>query len=106
MWGQAAEADRAEFLYRRADIEDVVDAHLLALERVYAIGFGRYIRDCSVLQQIAAFTSSGATGCPTKKIGSRWEYTFKHRKAKRLIPRNLHLKENPWIRKNLIEGDS
>jgi UDP-glucose 4-epimerase len=32
-----------EFLYRRADIEDVVDAHLLALERVNAIGFGRYI---------------------------------------------------------------
>jgi UDP-glucose 4-epimerase len=32
-----------EFLYRRADIEDVVSAHLLALERVHAIGFGRYI---------------------------------------------------------------
>jgi nucleoside-diphosphate-sugar epimerase len=32
-----------EFLYRRADIEDVVNAHLLALERVHAIGFGRYI---------------------------------------------------------------
>jgi UDP-glucose 4-epimerase len=32
-----------EFLYRRADIEDVVAAHLLALEKVHAIGFGRYI---------------------------------------------------------------
>jgi len=32
-----------EFLYRRADIEDVVNAHLLALEKVQAIGFGRYI---------------------------------------------------------------
>jgi UDP-glucose 4-epimerase len=32
-----------EFLYRRADIEDVVGAHLLALEKVRAIGFGRYI---------------------------------------------------------------
>jgi nucleoside-diphosphate-sugar epimerase len=32
-----------EFLYRRADIEDVVGAHVLALERVHAIGFGRYI---------------------------------------------------------------
>jgi UDP-glucose 4-epimerase len=32
-----------EFLYRRADIEDVVKAHLLALVKVYAIGFGRYI---------------------------------------------------------------
>ncbi len=32
-----------EFLYRRADIADVVDAHLLALDRAPAIGFGRYI---------------------------------------------------------------
>jgi nucleoside-diphosphate-sugar epimerase len=32
-----------EFLYRRADIEDVVDAHLLALEKAHAIRFGRYI---------------------------------------------------------------
>jgi nucleoside-diphosphate-sugar epimerase len=32
-----------EFLHRRADIEDVVSAHLLALERADAIGFGRYI---------------------------------------------------------------
>jgi UDP-glucose 4-epimerase len=32
-----------EFLYRRADIEDVVSAHLLALEKARAITFGRYI---------------------------------------------------------------
>ena len=32
-----------ELLYRRVDIEDVVSAHLLALERAPAIGFGRYI---------------------------------------------------------------
>ena len=32
-----------EFLYRRADISDVVDAHLLAMARAPAIGFGRYI---------------------------------------------------------------
>jgi UDP-glucose 4-epimerase len=32
-----------EFLYRRADIEDVVAAHLLALEKAQALGFGRYI---------------------------------------------------------------
>ena len=32
-----------EFLYRRADIADVVDAHLLAVDRGPAIGFGRYI---------------------------------------------------------------
>jgi UDP-glucose 4-epimerase len=32
-----------EFLYRRADIEDVVSAHLLAMEKAPALGFGRYI---------------------------------------------------------------
>lgn len=32
-----------EYLFRRVDIEDVVEAHLLALEKVPAIGFGRYI---------------------------------------------------------------
>jgi nucleoside-diphosphate-sugar epimerase len=38
-----ANAKINEFLYRRADIEDVVSAHLLALENASAIGFGRYI---------------------------------------------------------------
>lgn len=32
-----------EFLNRRVDVEDVVDAHLCALERAPALGFGRYI---------------------------------------------------------------
>lgn len=32
-----------EFLFRRADIEDIASAHLLAVERAEKIGFGRYI---------------------------------------------------------------
>ncbi len=32
-----------EFLYRRVSVEDVVDAHLRAVERAEAIGFGTYI---------------------------------------------------------------
>ena len=32
-----------ELLYRRVDLEDVVSAHRLALERAPSIGFGRYI---------------------------------------------------------------
>lgn len=32
-----------EFLYRRADVQDIVDAHLLAIDRAPQIGFGRYI---------------------------------------------------------------
>jgi nucleoside-diphosphate-sugar epimerase len=32
-----------EFLYRRVDLEDVVDAHLLAVEKAPLLGFGRYV---------------------------------------------------------------
>ena len=32
-----------EYLYRRVDLADVVDAHLLAMERAPEIGFGKYI---------------------------------------------------------------
>ena len=38
-----ANAMANELLYRRADVEDIVDAHLLALEHGAAIGFGRYV---------------------------------------------------------------
>jgi len=32
-----------EYLYRRVDLEDVVEAHLLALDQALSLGFGRYI---------------------------------------------------------------
>lgn len=32
-----------ELLYRRVDVADIVDAHLLAVERAPSIGFGRYV---------------------------------------------------------------
>src|SRR5262249_9059970 len=32
-----------EYLHRRVDLEDVISAHLLALERAGSIGFGRYV---------------------------------------------------------------
>ena len=38
-----ANAKVNEFLYRRVEIEDVVSAHLCALERADDIGFGKYI---------------------------------------------------------------
>ncbi|MGH8122088.1 MAG: NAD-dependent epimerase/dehydratase family protein [Rudaea sp.] len=38
-----ANAKANEFLYRRVDIADVVDAHLLAIEKAAALGFRRYI---------------------------------------------------------------
>lgn len=36
-----------EFLYRRADVQDLVDAHLLAIEHAAQIGFARYILSAS-----------------------------------------------------------
>ncbi|EJB05628.1 nucleoside-diphosphate-sugar epimerase [Rhizobium leguminosarum bv. trifolii WSM597] len=39
----AANAQANELLHRRVDIADVVGAHLLALDKAPAIGFGRYI---------------------------------------------------------------
>jgi UDP-glucose 4-epimerase len=52
-----------EFLYRRVDIEDVVAAHHLAIDRAATIGFGKYIisattpfarEDCTELRRDAA----------------------------------------------------
>lgn len=40
---EAANVQANELLYRRADIADIVDGHLLAVENAPAIGFGRYI---------------------------------------------------------------
>jgi len=40
---ELANAQANELLYRRADIADVAEAHLLAVERAPALGFGRYI---------------------------------------------------------------
>ena len=58
-----------ELLYRRVDLEDVVDAHLRALERAPALGFGRYI--------ITATTACRCWSCarrassPRPTIGTR-----------------------------------
>jgi UDP-glucose 4-epimerase len=38
-----ANAKVNELLYRRADLADVVDAHLAAMDRAPALGFGRYV---------------------------------------------------------------
>ena len=40
---EPANVQANEMLYRRVDIADVVNAHLLALEKAASVGFGRYI---------------------------------------------------------------
>ena len=49
-----------ELLHRRADIEDVVEAHLLAVGRASAIGFGRYI-----ISATSPFTEADLPGLRT-----------------------------------------
>jgi UDP-glucose 4-epimerase len=44
---QDANTKANELLYRRADIADMVSAHLLAMDKSRAIGFGRYIISAS-----------------------------------------------------------
>ena len=46
-----------ELLYRRVDIEDVVSAHLCALDKVGTLGFGRYI-----ISATTPFTRDDAAG--------------------------------------------
>jgi UDP-glucose 4-epimerase len=46
-----------ELLYRRVDIEDVVSAHLLALDKVATLGFGHYI-----ISATTPFTRADAAG--------------------------------------------
>ena len=41
-----------EYLFRRVDIQDVVDAHLLAMEKASVIGFGKYIISASTPFQL------------------------------------------------------
>lgn len=40
---QDGNAKANEYLYRRVDLQDIVDAHLLAVEKAPSIGFARYI---------------------------------------------------------------
>ncbi len=50
-----------ELLHRRADIADVVDAHLLALEKAPTLGFGRY-----VISATTPFTRDDLADLPTR----------------------------------------
>jgi len=50
-----------ELLYRRADIADVVDAHLRAVEKAPTLGFGRY-----VISATTPFTREDLAALPTR----------------------------------------
>jgi nucleoside-diphosphate-sugar epimerase len=59
---QDANAKLNELLYRRVDLQDVVEAHLLAIDMAPAIGFARYI--------VSATTPFGAPDMPDLRMNA------------------------------------
>jgi UDP-glucose 4-epimerase len=94
-------AKTSEYLFRRVAIEDVVDAHLLAIERAPAIGFGKYIitattpfqpPDCAGLRAAApAIASLRAPG---------WEDQYA-RRGWRMFPSIDRVYDNALARQEL-----
>jgi len=66
-----------EYLYRRVDIEDVVDAHRCALDRAPELGFGRYIVSAATpfLPEDAAALRRDAGGVVSRRAPG-WEATY------------------------------
>lgn len=66
-----------EYLHRRVAVEDVVDAHLCALERAPAIGFGRYIISATTpfTREDAAELVTDAPAVLSRRVPG-WEMTF------------------------------
>jgi nucleoside-diphosphate-sugar epimerase len=61
-----------EFLFRRVDLDDVVSAHLLAIERAPELGFGRYIISATTpfLQKDAVALRRGAQQVVERRVPS------------------------------------
>ena len=90
-----------EFLYRRVDIEDVVNAHLLAIDKAKAIGFGRYI-----ISATAPFAKDDLAGLNTnapmivKRLFPFYEEVY-GRKGWRMFPKIERVYVNESARKEL-----
>lgn len=75
-----------EYLYRRVDIEDVVDAHLLAAEQAPALGFRRYIISATtpfLREDMPDLRSDAALVVARRVAASVPEYT---RRGWRMVP--------------------
>ena len=90
-----------EFLFRRAAIEDVVEAHLLAADRAPTIGFGRYI--------VSATTPFRRVDCARLRIdapsvvrerASGWEDEYA-RRGWRMFPSIDRVYDNALARRHL-----
>ena len=96
-----ANAKANEYLFRRVAIEDIVDAHLLAIERASVIGFGRYI--------ISATTPFLPEDCPGLRIDApavvrlrvpAWEDEYAKR-GWRMFPSIDRVYDNALARRDL-----
>src|SRR5262245_17042444 len=56
-----------EYLYRRVDLEDVVSAHLLALEKAPSLGFGRYIISATTPFVLDDLAEIGRASCRERR---------------------------------------
>ena len=69
-----------EFLHRRVDVADIVDAHLLAIAKAPQIGFGRYIVSATTpfLREDAAELRIGAAAVVSRRAPG-WENEYQRR---------------------------
>jgi len=90
-----------ELLYRRVDIADVVDAHLLAMERAAEIGFGRFI--ISATFPFQPVDLSGLRADPGATLDKRvpgWRAAFE-RRGWRMLDRIDRVYVSTWARTRL-----
>ena len=91
-----------EYLFRRVAIEDVVEAHLLAVERAPAIGFGKYI-----ISATTPFKPRGLRAPARRRSGGRralrapgWEDEYA-RRGWRMFPSIDRVYDNALARRDL-----
>src|SRR4029077_8420835 len=89
------------FLYRRVDLQDVVDAHLLALEKAPSVGFRRYIVSATTpfLPEDLPDLAADAPGV-VRRRGPDYEEQYA-RRGWRMFPRIDRVYINEWARREL-----
>ena len=90
-----------EFLHRRADIYDIVSAHICAMEKAKEINFGKYI-----ISATTPFTKNDLVGLQinahdvVKNIFPEYEYLYKNKDWK-MFPKIGRVYDNEKARKEL-----
>ena len=92
-----------EFLYRRADVQDLVDAHLLAIEQAPRLGFARYVLSATTpfLREDAMALRHDAAAVVARRVpGFEQEYARRgwrmHRAIDRVYDNTLAREQLGW----------